>query len=38
MKNILQVDKIVKIVCVGFIALCGILVLTDMFVNGSKTL
>jgi hypothetical protein len=32
MKNI---DKVVKIACIGFIAICGILVLTDALVNGS---
>ena len=36
MKNIAKVDKIVKIVCFGFIALCGALVIFDMIINGSQ--
>ena len=36
MKNIDKVDLVVKIACVGFIALCSILVLADMIINGSN--
>jgi hypothetical protein len=34
MKNIDKVDRIVKFVCVGFIAFCGAMVLIDMLING----
>lgn len=28
--------KITKIVCVGFIAFCGIMIIKDMIINGSQ--
>ena len=36
MKNSNKVDAVVKIICVGFVVMWIMLVLIDMFVNGSK--
>ncbi len=30
------ITKITKIVCVGFIAFCGAMVIVDMIINGSQ--